>query len=115
MTRAGVGQDIARLEEFNHLGQDVIGINVIGPGLRHWPQLAKMDIDGQIGFLADARRESHDLDTPARKTAQFGVCLDAFDEIGIFPGGAYRGLDVQAIGPVERRIGMPCEATDEIG
>ena len=79
-----MGQDVARLEEFDHLRQDVIGIDGIGPCLRHWPQLAKMDIDRQIGFLANTRREPHDLDTPACKTAQLGVRLNTFDEIGIF-------------------------------
>src|SRR4029453_6161162 len=42
MTREGVGQDVTRLEEFDPLGQDVIGIDIISPCFRHWPQLAKM-------------------------------------------------------------------------
>ena len=58
------------------------------------------DLWEYFGFLANARCEPHDLNTPARKTAQLGVCLNAFDEIGIFPGGPHCGVDVQAIRPV---------------
>ena len=74
-----------------------------------------MDVDGEIRFLANARGEPHDLNAPAGKTAEFGMGFNPLDEVGIFPGGAHGCLDIHAIGPVERRIGMAFQPTHEVG
>src|SRR5262249_27183311 len=115
MTREGVGQDVAGLEEFDDPGQNVVRIYAIGPRLWQLPHLAEMDIHGELGVLANARREPHDLDPPARKATQLSVRINTLAEIGIFLRGAYRSVDIHAIRPVERRIEVPFEAADEIG
>ena len=98
-----------------HPLQNRIDIFAVGAALRQAPQLPEMHIDRQVGVAADLGRHLDDADAPARKAADLGMRLDAAHEIAVLGGGPYRGIDIDAVGPVEIGVIVPFQATHQIG
>ena len=111
----GVGQHVAGLQQPNHLVENGVGVHAVGTRFRQRPELSEMDVQRQVGLLGNLRRHAHHLDAPTRKPAQFRVRLEALDDVRILLGGLHRGVDVQAVGLVERGIVMSLHAADQVG
>src|SRR5262249_2829669 len=109
----GVGQDVAGPQEIEDLGQDVIGVGLASLGQR--PEAGEGDVRGQVRAGADAGGQPEDLDAPAGQAADLGVRLDAPDEVAVLPRGPDGGVDVDAVGPVEGRVVVALQASDEVG
>ncbi len=65
MARERMGQHVTRFEEGDQLRQNTFGLHAIGAGIRQRPELAEMDIDGELRFLANPRGQLDDRGAPA--------------------------------------------------
>jgi hypothetical protein len=83
MAGKGMGQDVTWFEELNHLRENAICIHVVGTRFRQGPELAKMHVDWQLSCLANTCCQAHDVESPAGKTADFGMRLNALNQIGV--------------------------------
>ena len=114
MAREGMGEDVARPQDVEHLRQD--GVGVVGLlVLRQRPELAEVDVERQVERAGDLRRAAHGLVAPARETADLGMALHAAHEVGILAAGAHRVVDGDAVGTIEFGIVVAFEAAHHVG
>src|SRR5205814_1498250 len=81
VTCEGMRQNVARLEQVEDVRQDAVGIDPRLAALRQGPELAEMDVERQLRLARDLLGEAEGLPAPTRKAADFGMRLDAFDEV----------------------------------
>src|ERR1700679_1448182 len=73
-----------------------------------------MDVHRQTRASANLCRGLDHLDTPACEASHLGVCLDSLDQIAISLGGSHRGVDIDAVRTVQRRVIMPFEPSYQV-
>src|ERR1700742_2909220 len=81
VARERMGKDIAVAQQRDHALQDGVDVLTVGAAFRQAPELAEMHIDRQIGTTADLGRHFDDANTPAGEAADFGMRLDAANEV----------------------------------
>ncbi len=115
MARERVGQDVAGSEDLDHAGEDRVRIRVPAAGLGKRPELPEVDVEREIGLARDLRAQAKHRETPPGHPADLGVGLDAADEVPVLLRRADGGRDVDAVGPVERRVVVTLEPADDVG
>ena len=114
MAREGMGQDIARPQDLQHVGQDRVGIvGMLVVGQR--PELAEMDVERQVERAADLRRAPHRLVAPAREAADLGMALHAAHQVGVLARRPHRVVDGDAVGTIELGVIVALEAAHHVG
>src|ERR1700722_12601561 len=73
-----------------------------------------MYVHRQIRASPNLRRGLDYLDTPACEASHLGMCLDSLDQIAIRLGGSHRGVDIDAVRTVQRRVIMPFEPSYQV-
>ena len=115
MTRERMGKNIAGAQQRNHALEDGIDILAVGAAGRQSPELTEMNIDRQVGAAPDLGRHFDDANAPAGEAADFGMGLDAANEVAVGGGRLHRGVDFDAVGAIEVGVIMSFQASDQIG
>ena len=113
--REWMGQHIAGPKQRDHPCEDRIDVLTIIAALRQAPQLPEMHVDGQIGATPNLGCHFDDANAPAREAPDFGMRLDAANEVTVCDRRLHGGVDIDAIGTVEVRIVMSFQSSDQIG
>src|SRR6516162_5722905 len=86
MTGERMGENVARLQQFDRAVDDGVGIQTFRALRWQCPQLAKMDIDWKVGLPADVACHFYYFGAPPCITADLGMSLHTLDKIAVCVG-----------------------------
>src|SRR4051794_23930837 len=94
MARERMRQYVTFPQQRDDPRQDSIYILPIGAAFGQAPELTEMEVDRQIGAASDFGRHLDNANAPAREPANFGMRLDAANQIWIRRRGLHGGVDI---------------------